>query len=195
MSCYPTVPVKQIVADLAADSLSGKGPAALLWNNSEWDEEHGGVDTVTFFNQDDCGFANPASRRLLDMLEGYTKVMNGAETFVDHPDTDSSQEDEENPDEEVEDDIVYRGEEEANDKTEIASSSKGDMDLLEDDVAGVTFQDEVLEDTRVEEDDSDNHSNPGFEDVDTETTEVEEITRGVPGFSWLKAMEMWARLN
>jgi hypothetical protein len=48
MSCYPTVPVKQIVADLAADSLSGKGPAALLWNNSEWDEEHGGVDTVTF---------------------------------------------------------------------------------------------------------------------------------------------------
>jgi hypothetical protein len=33
MSCYPTVPTKQMVADLAADSVSGKDTAALLWND------------------------------------------------------------------------------------------------------------------------------------------------------------------
>jgi hypothetical protein len=34
MSCYPSAPVKQMVADLAADFASGKGPAAVLMNDA-----------------------------------------------------------------------------------------------------------------------------------------------------------------
>lgn len=48
VSCCPAIPVKQIVADLAADWSFGKGPAAVIWNNSSWDEKHGGVDVVTY---------------------------------------------------------------------------------------------------------------------------------------------------
>jgi hypothetical protein len=40
--------VKQIVADLAADTTSGKGPAAVLWNTDLWDVKHGGVNVVTY---------------------------------------------------------------------------------------------------------------------------------------------------
>jgi hypothetical protein len=77
MSLYPSVPVKQIVADLAA---KGKGPAAIFWNDDSWDIEHGGVDIVTY-QSTDMYFANAGSRRLADMLGGYVKVMDGNAEF------------------------------------------------------------------------------------------------------------------
>jgi hypothetical protein len=46
MSCYPSVPVKQIVAHLAMDSTDGIGLAAMLRNDSNGDDL-GDVDTVT----------------------------------------------------------------------------------------------------------------------------------------------------
>ena len=81
MSCYPNFPVKQIVADLAADLPADAGPAAVLWNNSEWDDEHGGVDCVTYSWNEAVYFGNPGSRRMVDMLEGYAMMMDGAELF------------------------------------------------------------------------------------------------------------------
>jgi hypothetical protein len=48
MSCYPVVPVKQMVADLVADFASGKGPAPVLTNDASWDTKHGGTDSVTY---------------------------------------------------------------------------------------------------------------------------------------------------
>jgi hypothetical protein len=81
MSCFPVIPVKQIVADLAADSISGKGPAAVLWNNSWWDEQLGNVDLVNYPWKNVSYFANASSRRSVDMLKRYTKVMDGAEVF------------------------------------------------------------------------------------------------------------------
>lgn len=81
MACYLTVPVKQMVADLAADLTSGRGLAAVLWNNSWWDGRHSVVDVVTSSWMDVFYFANAGSRRLLNMLQGYEKIMNGSEVF------------------------------------------------------------------------------------------------------------------
>ena len=77
MSLYPNVPVKQIVADLAAE---GKGPAAMFWNDDSWDIEHGGVDIVTYQSTVKY-FVNAGSSRLADMLGGYVKVMDGDAEF------------------------------------------------------------------------------------------------------------------
>jgi hypothetical protein len=46
MACCPTVPVKQIVADLSAEDPSTR-PAAIFWNNSEFDKQLG-VDVVKY---------------------------------------------------------------------------------------------------------------------------------------------------
>jgi hypothetical protein len=75
VSCYSSAPVKQIVADLAADTTTGKGPAAILWNDGLRDDKNGGVDVVTYKWMEMVYFANLGSRRMLDMLQGYTKVM------------------------------------------------------------------------------------------------------------------------
>jgi hypothetical protein len=82
MSCYPTFAIKQMVADLAADSNTGKDPAAVVWNNASRGKKHGGVDVVTYSWTEVVYLANSGSMRLLDLLESYTKVMDGAEVFV-----------------------------------------------------------------------------------------------------------------
>jgi len=46
MTCCPTVPVKQIVADLSAEDPSAR-PVAMFWNNSEFDKQLG-VDVVKY---------------------------------------------------------------------------------------------------------------------------------------------------
>jgi hypothetical protein len=79
VSFYPSVPVKQVIAGMPADSATGKGPAAMLWNNSTWQDTHGGVDVVTYPWQDVIYYAKRATRRLVVMLKGYTRVMAGAE--------------------------------------------------------------------------------------------------------------------
>jgi hypothetical protein len=77
LSSGPTVPVKQIIADLAAEDPS-KCPAAVLWNNNRRDDQLG-IDPVTYKWVDCVYFANPISQRSIDMMKGWTKVFDGEE--------------------------------------------------------------------------------------------------------------------
>ncbi|KAF1944284.1 hypothetical protein EJ02DRAFT_432600 [Clathrospora elynae] len=81
MACYPTIPVKQILPDLAADSLSGKGPAAMFLNNEQCSNGNGGVDVVTAPWRKPLYYANAPSRPYLKMRAVYTKIMDGKKLF------------------------------------------------------------------------------------------------------------------
>jgi hypothetical protein len=181
MSCYPTVPVKQMVADLAADSVSGKGPAALFRNDSSWDEKHGDTDTVTYRWTEVVYFANPGSRRLADMLESYEKVMNGPEAFADRF---NSEQQEDGHDDSVD--------ELAQATTHLSVQDESPDEILQ-----------VADDTDHEQDNTASVENLVEQGNTVEILEEgeenekdekdEDITKGVPGFSWLKDMEIWAR--
>ncbi|KAF2872988.1 hypothetical protein BDV95DRAFT_568507 [Massariosphaeria phaeospora] len=86
MSAYPSVPVKQIVADLSA-AFPAKGPAAMLWGSSERDDKCG-VDVVGVEFWELLYYANPGSPRLMAMLEGFEKlgpVNKGTDSGADTP--------------------------------------------------------------------------------------------------------------
>ena len=77
LSCCPDIPVKQIVADLAAED-SSKCPAAVLWNNTTRDDQLG-IDPVTYKMEHCVYYANPISQRSVDMMEGWKKIFDGEE--------------------------------------------------------------------------------------------------------------------
>ena len=76
-SAFAMVPVKQIVADLAAAAPDGKGPAALFVNSDFRDKIYGNVDRVVYNRDDPRRFVDPETKRYLTMLESYTRVMDG----------------------------------------------------------------------------------------------------------------------
>ncbi|KAI4666768.1 uncharacterized protein J4E79_002808 [Alternaria viburni] len=76
-SAFAMVPVKQIVADLAAATPDGKGPAALFVNNDFRDKIHGNVDRAVYDRDQPGRLANPETKRYLTMLGSYTRVMDG----------------------------------------------------------------------------------------------------------------------
>lgn len=76
-SAFAMVPVKQIVADLAAATPDGKGPAALFVNNDFRDKIRGNVDRAVYDRDEPGRLADPETKRYLTMLEFYTRVMDG----------------------------------------------------------------------------------------------------------------------
>lgn len=71
------MPVKEIVTDLSTECLE-VCLAALLWNGG-WHDEELGVDQVEIPLTEPIYFANPISLRLLDVMEGFQKVFDGAD--------------------------------------------------------------------------------------------------------------------
>jgi hypothetical protein len=181
MSCYPTVPTKQMVADLAADSVSGKGTAALLWNDCSWDEKHGDTDTVTYRWTEVVYFANPGSRRLVNMLDGYDKVMGGAEAFANRFNTEQQEDGHE--------DGVSELAQTTNGLSAQYDSADGILQATDD--IGHEQDDTASVENRVELNNKLEGHEEGEEDEEDEKDE--DITKGVPGFKWLKDMEIWAR--
>jgi hypothetical protein len=191
MSCFPVIPVKQIVADLAADSTSGKGPAAVLWNNSWWDEQLGNIDLVNYPWKNVAYFANASSRRSVDMLRGYTKVMDGAEVFGNGSISEYSEMSEvksledsrdfmDTMDEQDELDLLGRG----LDEPPIEDVTQEETTLETHDMVGV-LKCALAVVTEVESDDE-------FEDT---WTAVEDISKSGEGLHWLEEMEIWVRID
>jgi hypothetical protein len=81
MSHAAGIPLRSMVADLAA---SGKGPAAIFWEKNHFDIAISGVDNVTVPMRPSGGehyFVDAKTRHVLDLLDGYDKVMHAE----DHP--------------------------------------------------------------------------------------------------------------
>jgi hypothetical protein len=134
-------------------------------------------------------FTNAGSKRMLEMLQGYTKVMEGGDAFGDRFENKKEEDSEDSDGEGAKDDEV---------------------ESLSEDVAGVSMHDdEGATETPVVEDDVDGGCVAGpaasnLEDSmnvvrDTEDEEEDmtnaDITKGMPGFRWLKDTEIWARLE
>lgn len=75
LSSYPTVPVKQIVADLVAED-SSRCPAAVFWNNTGR-EDRLGVDQVHYRPTDLNYYHNAESPRAVEMRKTWLKVFDG----------------------------------------------------------------------------------------------------------------------
>jgi hypothetical protein len=186
MSCYPSAPIKQIIADLAADSLS-RGPAALLWNESSWDARHGGVDTVTLSGLE-WASADPSSRRVEDMLKGYKKVMDGAEAFGDRFDKAVDKQDLDPNCNESQTEVVE----------ELVQCTTG-LSVQEDDTGKAAQEKDIT--SPGDYGTATHHTGPETTVTDEPESKADgededkDITKGVPGFSWLKDMELWARLE
>ncbi|KAF2118103.1 hypothetical protein BDV96DRAFT_596976 [Lophiotrema nucula] len=92
MSCYATFPIKQIVADLAAESPSSC-PAGILWNMLVFGEDVDkwyGVDKVRYPDSRMAHCTNSSSPRTVEMLKRFRKVFDGT---VDSPVSQSEEED------------------------------------------------------------------------------------------------------
>ncbi|KAF1831117.1 hypothetical protein BDW02DRAFT_70086 [Decorospora gaudefroyi] len=81
MSFNPFIPLRQIIADLATETPSGKGPAALFLKGHTDDEKLGNFDLVSYEWTKPFQSINPVTRRYVAMLCNYTKVMDGKELF------------------------------------------------------------------------------------------------------------------
>ncbi|CAN9450800.1 unnamed protein product [Alternaria sp. RS040] len=80
-SCYPGVPVKQLVADLSSEAPGGKGPAALFLNRNLIGKAHGDVNLVRYEREHPFRYADPLTHDYLRMLESYTQVFDGERLF------------------------------------------------------------------------------------------------------------------
>ncbi|KAL1792769.1 hypothetical protein ACET3X_009276 [Alternaria dauci] len=78
---YPTVPVKQLIADLSSEAPGGRGPAALFLNNNYTGEAHGDVNFVKYDWDAPTRHANPETGAYLRMLESYIRVLDGERRF------------------------------------------------------------------------------------------------------------------
>lgn len=175
MSCYPVVPVKQMIADLATDSTAGKGPAAVMTNNSSWDDKHGGVDVVTYLWTEVVYFANPGSRRWLDMLKIYEKMMDGSEAFGNRFTTGDEDEDDEKDTNDSGDEVY--GLVHPTDNLTVRDGGE-ESQVREDDNAmegGTSAAGDAVVFDRASDDEAEGQAN-------TED-KLEDATKGVPGFS------------
>jgi len=80
-SSYPSVPVKQLIADLAIETPGGKGPAALFLNSDREDKFFGDFDVVKYRPNDPRRYANAETKAYVKMLESYTRVLDGERRF------------------------------------------------------------------------------------------------------------------
>ncbi|KAI4907323.1 hypothetical protein J4E90_009826 [Alternaria incomplexa] len=82
-SSWPSVPVKQLIADLATELPDGKGPAALFLNNDRKDKEFGDVDVARYDlrHYGPVRHINAETKAYVEMLESYTRVFDGEQQF------------------------------------------------------------------------------------------------------------------
>ncbi|KAF1997966.1 hypothetical protein P154DRAFT_604998 [Amniculicola lignicola CBS 123094] len=77
MSCFPSVTVKQIVGDLAAESSSTR-PAAIFWDFPYISRLEGDVDQVAYLPPVKEYIENPESARSVAMVQDWEKVVDGS---------------------------------------------------------------------------------------------------------------------
>ena len=82
-SSWPSVPVKQLIADLATELPDGKGPAALFLNNDRKDKDFGDVDVARYDlrHYGPVRYINAETKAYVEMLESYTRVLDGEQQF------------------------------------------------------------------------------------------------------------------
>jgi len=80
-SSWPSVPVKQLIADLTVDVPDALGPAALFLNNNHEDKVHGDLDVVRYNRDDPVRHTNAESKAYVKLLESYTQVLDGERQF------------------------------------------------------------------------------------------------------------------
>lgn len=80
-SCYPTVPVKQLIADLSSEAPGGKGPAALFLDRNLIGKYHDVINLVIYDREHKFRHANPQTSEYMRMLESYTQVFDGGRLF------------------------------------------------------------------------------------------------------------------
>jgi hypothetical protein len=82
LSCAPSAPVKQVIADLATEDPS-KCPAAVMWGN-DWRDARLSVDLATY--QMEAGeyvyYADAISKRSVDIIAGWKKIFDGKDQLV-----------------------------------------------------------------------------------------------------------------
>ncbi|KAI4949171.1 hypothetical protein J4E91_005635 [Alternaria rosae] len=82
-SSWPSVPVKQLIADLATELPDGKGPAALFLNNDRKDKYLGDMDVARYGlrRYGPVRYINAETKAYVEMLESYTRVFDGEQQF------------------------------------------------------------------------------------------------------------------
>jgi hypothetical protein len=132
-------------------------------------------------------FVNAGSSRWMDMLKGYGKMMDEPKAFADR----FAKEDKEESDEQDADNSY-------NDVSGLVQSTI-DLSVQDGDINYETGEDNdtteggaaaiegLFELTNASDDELEGREGP--ED------EPEDATKGVPGFSWLEGIELWARLE
>ena len=174
MSCYPTVPIKQIIGDLAV-AMNSCGPAALLLNNADWDTAHGGVDVVTYQWADIVYFSNPGSQRATDMLGHFHKILDIKELFGVLGQDDNR--------------------DEADGLNHIASkdNSKTSTKGLDGKPNGLTVKD--TDDTHADMFEVSNPCQEIGNDAQANEGDLMDSAVELPGFDWLESMELWVRVD
>lgn len=209
MACYPAIPVKQMIADLAANSTSGKGPAAIFVENASWDDEHGGVEVVTYGWVEVIYYSNAGSPRFMKMLEGYEKAMDGQEVFgdrfVDDDEEEDHQEGAEPDHENGVDEMTHSVTRLLMHKEEVDEVVQNTDSANQDASARVVFEPANHANTShgkaegmIVAENQNPNVHDGEDDVvceDEDKAVHQDSTKGISGFSWLKDMEIWARLE
>jgi hypothetical protein len=80
-SSNPSVPVKQLIADLATEAPDSKGPAALFINNEFPDKNFGNLDVAVYNRDEKRRLTNPETKGYVKMPESYTRVLDGKWQF------------------------------------------------------------------------------------------------------------------